>query len=290
MVILIGLITTIRLTTPIGLIYKKKTSLPKFTYNKLFALNAVCYLLDKNYEQINGTLIIENSYEDKTVSLSGNGLGAFITSSTYSLDFGAIEPGYPDTLSVELSNTGNIPLEINDILDAPGNYFNFISITDSTIQVSEKETLYVEFGPVVQGLFTDSLFIISNAYNEDTLSITLSGEGGLTPAPVENLIINADSTDAHLTWDDVTTTIHGNPLVVDCYLVYFETDIAEDFEFLTLITDTTFTHQDFAYFSNDMFYQVTAYVGDMLCLLKILDEHPAIKMGELETLFDRKNY
>ena len=33
-----------------------------------------------------------------------------------------------------------------------------------------------------------------------------------------------------------------------------------------------------------MFYQVTAYVGDMPALLKILAEHPDIKLGELERL------
>ena len=235
-----------------------------------------------------GTLTIENSYSDRTVSLSGNGLGAYILPDLYSHNFGAIEPGYPDTLNVEISNTGNIDLNIQNIIDAPLNYFNFVSITDSTISPDSSSILQIEFDPQVEGLFNDTLFIVSNAYNEGSLAINLSGEGGLTPAPVENLIINMDSVNAYLSWDEVTTTIHGNYLVVDCYLVYNCSSPDSVYYFLGMNTDINYTHQNVAYFSDNMFYQVTAYVGDMPTLLKILADYPDIKLGELDRLVKSK--
>ena len=235
-----------------------------------------------------GTLTIENSYIDKNVTLSGNGLGAFIVPDLYSLNFGAIEPGYPDTLLLEITNDGNINLTIQNIIDAPTNYFNFISITDSTILPDETATLYIEFDPQVEGLFNDTLFVVSNAYNEDILAINLSGEGGLTPAPVENLIINVDSVNVYLSWDSVTTTIHGNSLEVDCYIVYHESLPYTVFKFLGYTTNTNHVHNGVAHFSDDMFYQVTAYVGDMPTLQKILAEYLDIKLGELDRLVNSK--
>ena len=100
-----------------------------------------------------------------------------------------------------------------------------------------------------------------------------------------------DSVNAYLSWDEVTTTIHGNPLVVDCYLVYYCGTPDSVFYFLGYTTDLNYTHNGVSFFDNQMFYQVTAYVGDMPTLLKIFADHPDIKLGELDGLVEsKKNY
>ena len=120
-----------------------------------------------------------------TLILQGTGysLGAIINSYTNDLDFGIISVGDSDTMSVELYNSGDIDLEINEIQDAPDSYFNFISITDSIIPPESSADLFIEFFPQEEGIFNDSLLIISNAYNEDSLFINLEGE-----AITENII------------------------------------------------------------------------------------------------------
>jgi len=112
--------------------------------------------------------------------LCGRGLGAYIVSDTSSLNFGDVTPGCSDTLSLQITNeSGNINLEISDIIDATDNYFYFIAISDSTIPPDSSSIMQIEFSPQEYGIFNDTLFIISNACNEDTLKIALWGEASI---------------------------------------------------------------------------------------------------------------
>ena len=112
--------------------------------------------------------------------LCGIGMGAYIVSDTSSLNFGDVTPGCSDTLSLQITNEGgNINLEISDIIDATDNYFYFITISDSTISPDSSSIMQIEFSPQEYGFFNDTLFIISNACNEDTLKIALWGEASI---------------------------------------------------------------------------------------------------------------
>ena len=229
----------------------------------------------------NGVLTVENSYENKFIPLSGNAAGAYISPDKYSLNFGAVEPGYPDTMQLKLSNKGNIALNISDIQDSPENYFNFMTITDSTIEQGDTDTMYVEFDPPVQGEFTDTLIITSNAYNHEILNIALIGEGGMVPAPVENLLIDVEGTDANLSWDAVTATENGNPVNVNYYLIYYCGTPDSVFYFHGYTPDTTYTHSGVAQMSGSMYYRVTAFTGSFKTLKSVISQYPGFEFGRL---------
>jgi predicted outer membrane repeat protein len=205
-----------------------------------------------------------------------------------SLDFGVLDVGLSNNLTLEISNFGSLSLEIIEIIDASASYFNFISITDSIIAPSGSSTLEIEFAPLTEGMFSDSLFIISNAVNDDTLGIALFGEGGIIPAPVEDLIIQINGIDAVLDWSPVTETISGNPIIIDAYLVYYCGLPNDDFYFYGYTPNTTYTHPGVVQFADHMFYQVTAYVGSIGRLDSIIANHRNLKLNQLNELIKSK--
>jgi hypothetical protein len=213
-----------------------------------------------------GTLQIQTSYMNKSVTLSGVGVGAYIGSSSTSLDFGAIEPAYPETLSVTLTNRGNSALLLNSLfVNAPYHVASF----PSSIAVGDSGRVRIVFNPLSNGLFSDTLLIISSAYNGDSLRIALSGVGELIPAPVQGVVIQVQGVNALLCWEPVVTTIHGNPLTVDAYVIYFAEVSSGPFWYLGMSTDTCFVHDHAVQFADAMFYEVTAYVGNVGLLADI---------------------
>ncbi|MBU1706830.1 right-handed parallel beta-helix repeat-containing protein [bacterium] len=99
----------------------------------------------------------------------------------------------------------------------------------------------------------------------------------MIPDSVREVTITVEGADANVCWLPVDTTIYGNPVEADYYLVYFEEDLGEGFDFLAYTTDTCYTHFGVAQFSESMFYEVTAYLGSIGLLqsaLAQLGEHP----------------
>ena len=182
-------------------------------------------------------------------------------------NFGLIDIGYPEYAPVQISNDGGGELIISGFLLSPPFSCAIIS-GDSTLFYNDTTIVEVTFDPPEIGYYVDSLGIVSNAVNEDTVWVHLEGEGGIVPAPVSGLTIEVAGNDAVLTWQPVDTTIHGSPVTVDCYLIFFETDPYSEFEFLALTTDTFYTHEYVAQFSEEMFYEVTAYVGEVELIFK----------------------
>lgn len=222
------------------------------------------------------SLSIETDHHDKIVPLSGFGLGAYLVTNPPELDFGAVEPGYPETLSVTCKNFGNINLELAEILDCPPE-FQVLQPIDSTIAPDDSTTLQIQFDPQSFGHFECDLGIISSAFNADTAWVSLYGEGGLTPAPVKDLTIVRAGIDALLRWSLVDTTAFGNPVTVDYYIVYHSQTVEGPYYFLGSTDTTTYSHASVIPFEEMMFYEVTAYVGSIGLLQGILaefGEHP----------------
>ncbi|MBU0691311.1 hypothetical protein KKH18_05780, partial [bacterium] len=106
---------------------------------------------------------------------------------------------------------------------------------------------------------------------------------GADPAPVEDLTDTPVYPDVVLNWSPVTTTTCGAPQDVDYYLIFFESDNTEEWDFMNYTADTTYTHPGILQFSNTQFYMVEAYVGS-IGVLENLPSGIRIKRSDLRKL------
>ena len=208
------------------------------------------------------TLSIETDGPNGYALLIGTGLGAYITVEPAAYDFGVSEPGFAETLAVAMINQGNIALSISEFTDCPPS-FTALPDADSIVATQDTGWVNIVFEPPDVGSFLCDFGIVSNAFNEDTARASLSGEGVLIPSPVGDLTIAVQGADAALCWSPVYTTIHGNPMEADAYLVFHSDSAEGSFLFLGFTTDTCYTHGHVCQFNDAMFYEVTAYVGSV---------------------------
>ncbi len=101
------------------------------------------------------------------------------------LDFGSVIVGETHTLSAALENLGTNDLTISElIITEPGNEGNFSITGGSTVPITlpplGQHEIQVTFQPQSSGIITGDLIAVSDAANNDSLRIALSGEG-LTP-------------------------------------------------------------------------------------------------------------
>ena len=97
------------------------------------------------------------------------------------------------------------------------------------------------------------------------------------PDSVREVTITVQGVDANVCWLPVDTTIYGNPIEVDAYLVYFAEVADGPFWFHGYTIDTCYTHSGTVQFADAMFYEVTAYLGSIGLLQSVLaelGEHP----------------
>ncbi|MBL7190447.1 choice-of-anchor D domain-containing protein, partial [bacterium] len=234
--------------------------------------------------QYTDTLYVE--IEDVVLSavLSGTGIGAYISLSEDSLDFGLWEPNAPyPTRNFTIANLGNDTLEVDSIIsDNPA--FLLSSGTGLTLLPGETSNpITITFQPPGEGFHEGYILLPNNAYNfeDDTAMVYVSGWWEYTPAPVYDLTVGIEGINAVLNWSPVDTSIFGNPIVVDLYLIFFETDPYSDYEFLAGVTGTTYTHELVVQFSPAMFYYVEAYIGDIGILDEIISSGAPISREEL---------
>ena len=227
-----------------------------------------------NYDEI---LWVYTSIDTLEADLLGEGIASLIESEPDTLDFLALELGMDSTLSVVFRNFGNDTMLFYQIISSdPAFTIDFPTISDPVLPGAYSDTCRVTFTPEEEILYEDSLFVLCNAFNtvNDTFIVYLRGEGGIIPAAVENLVIETVYPDVVLTWNPVTVSIYGSPITVDYYLIFFETDPYSEFEFLAGVADTTYTHELVVQFSEQMFYEVIAFIGEI---------------GELEAFFAANN-
>jgi len=80
------------------------------------------------------------------------------------------------------------------------------------------------------------------------------------PASPESVQVNIVYPDAIISWSAVDTTIFGDPITPDGYIVlYSENEV--NYFYLFSTTDTTYTHIRVAEHRDQMFYQVVAYIN-----------------------------
>jgi hypothetical protein len=94
---------------------------------------------------------------------------------------------------------------------------------------------------------------------------------------VGEVTITLQGTDAVICWPPVDTTIYGNPMNIDAYLVYYSEFSGGPFFFHGYTSDTCYTHFGVEQFADAMFYEVTAFIGSIGRFGDALDElgkHP----------------
>jgi hypothetical protein len=160
------------------------------------------------------------------------------------------------------------------------------------ITVSPFDTCGVQitFNPLVVGNYRDTLFVFCG---QDTIPAAAIGLKGrcehIPPNAVDNLVLTIQGNDAHLTWDEVTTDMYGNPFDVDGYLVLYNETVGNNPEHYVFLWETGnlfFTHPDVVLYSPRQFYQVVAYKlydDDRRELLRSMSGH-RIKAGKLKML------
>ncbi|MCK4654628.1 MAG: PKD domain-containing protein [Candidatus Cloacimonetes bacterium] len=162
-------------------------------------------------------------------------------------------------------------------------YWEFGDGNNSALQDPANEYL-------LPGIYTVSLTVTDDDDSTDTETkvdyITVYGND--PPAPPANVQINISGNDAIITWAEVDTTIYGDPINVNAYLVYYCGSPDSVYYFHGLTTDTIYTHNYVAQFSNNMFYLVTSYVGSLDLLQDVIAKHPYFKLGELDLLIEEK--
>ena len=208
---------------------------------------------------------------DSTVSDIGayylNQDSTLIGLSDTEIDFELVLTGNYLVLPLTIYSRSSHSLSIRSVYTTDTCFYTDFSLSDSLIAGRDSLELSVTFEPSAQEFYSDTLFIVSSAVT-DTAMVYLLGDSRAIPDTVRNLTIQVDYPDAVLNWDRVTQTVYGTPVTIDYYLVFFEEEYNEEFNFLAVSMDTTYTHQYVAQFSTSMFYFVEAYVGD----LGMLDE------------------
>lgn len=118
------------------------------------------------------------SAEVMTVGLSGTGTGtaiAQLSSSASTLNFGTVEVDASATLQLTLTSTGTLPLQINSAAISGAGYKVLSGGLPMTLPAGESTTVDVGFEPTTAGTAAGTLTLVSNAANNASLRVALSG-------------------------------------------------------------------------------------------------------------------
>ncbi len=134
------------------------------------------------------------------------------------------------------------------------------------VNIGDSTSINIVYIPAANSLVSDSLIINSNAANDNSLGIRLTGTGQYVPlkAPenVQLTMHGQDNCNALITWDEVTQTIYNSPITPDFYFIYFNGSGDDDpnglYYFLGRSFATQFTHNDVGLGAEYMFYRVKA--------------------------------
>ena len=201
------------------------------------------------------------------------------------IDFQEVEICYPDSDWVYIVNGSGFEVPVDTVYNSLSVFSFDPSVICSIVPANDSLGFWVSFAPEEAVYYTDTLNVESGG---TVLTVALSGTGlVVTPAPVTGLTIEIIGPDAVLTWNPVDTTIHGNPITVDTYIIFYsEIPYAPDslYFYLWNTPDTTFTHLDAAFFADLMFYEIVAYVGEIEALDALLAKGEEVSREEVYDL------
>ncbi len=141
--------------------------------------------------QVEGELtIFSNATNTPALVLSLTGIGIanvpYIEVSRSNIDYGNIYTITPDTKSIIVSNVGPAALEITEITSDNLNFILDSDYAGSILNTNEELVFNVTFSPTNVEQYTGNITIISNADNQATLVIPVSGQGSIAPQVTYN--------------------------------------------------------------------------------------------------------
>ena len=143
-------------------------------------------------------------------------------------------------------NTGGSPISWEWDVENDGIYDYFVQNPTHIYRTigTYSVKLRVSDGTVVDSLIQENLIAVEYA----------------SPAEPQNVQVEIVYPDAVISWAAVDTTIFGDPIIPDGYIVLFSEN-EEDYFYLISTSDTTYTHIRVAEHREIMFYQVLAYIN-----------------------------
>ncbi|MCX6831718.1 MAG: hypothetical protein NT028_06205 [candidate division Zixibacteria bacterium] len=88
-----------------------------------------------------------------------------------------------------------------------------------------------------------------------------------------------------LRWSIVDSTECGFPSPIQSYVIYYEEELNEDWDFLAATTDTLYTHENVVLFAPTMFYEVVATDVEIGLVRSIAQ--PGISRADFEAALQR---
>ena len=113
------------------------------------------------------------------LELEGTGLGGVGELEPPMLDFGPVSFNQSQISTVYLVNTGNFPMQLLSLIDTPPHFFFLDFPYHVAILPGQRIPLQVLFMPLESGQYGDSIFVVTDTYSLDTLTLVVSGEGAV---------------------------------------------------------------------------------------------------------------
>ncbi|MCH8839009.1 MAG: fibronectin type III domain-containing protein, partial [Candidatus Marinimicrobia bacterium] len=143
-----------------------------------YFIAATCYDTDGN-----------ESWYSREVAASVSPVPRIAVSSS-TIDFDVSMVGATTVVSLLVSNTGTADLNVSQILSGDPRFV--ASPSSFTVPVGGQQDVTVSFMPSSYGMVSDTLTIISDAFNDPELPILVQGFGDLPEAPVILSIVDVD--------------------------------------------------------------------------------------------------
>lgn len=189
--------------------------------------------------------------------------------------------------AVTIKNSGTSPLILSGIAfgtPVPGFSYSGISFPIE-LAINQSISFSVIFSPQSDGQVMDTLYILNNSVNNNSLPVNLLGTAQYPqPQEPQNVTITIQGANAVITWDPVTQSILNTPFSPDYYLVFYNGSTTSDGEyyFHGITTATAYTHQQVANHAQHMFYRVHAYKAtSRMALDKVLALEAGVPESEV---------
>jgi len=184
-----------------------------------------------------------------------------------SMNFGTAYLGWQsDVQQVVLHNPGSSSMTVNNaIFMYPNSPFMLENINlPLVIEAGSTANIGLYFIPQISGTVIDSLYISNDSVNNPIVKIRLQASGEFVPplAP-ENVQLSILTDSIQISWDAVTQSIMGTPLVPDYYIVFFNggNDVNGPYYYLDHSGGLSYIHDGILLHSDHYFYRVRAYKG-----------------------------
>jgi hypothetical protein len=160
------------------------------------------------------TLTHNGSGSPTSISLNGKGIGATITLSSTSIDFGDVNIGTSPQTSITITNSGNAALVISSVVVDGSGFILLNNDSTITVQPNSSYELYVQFLPTVPTEYTGTIILTHNG-SDSLTTIPLSGKGIAATITLSSTSIDfGDVSIGTSPQTSITITNSGNAVLV----------------------------------------------------------------------------